>query len=129
MAEVETQRRDRTPTDRLTTNLRIPSGERNTYDIDLTKLDTLGRNNLVQLVSKLDTQPDQSIDLRNDEPRQGVLVREPKFDRGMLKEVIAGVVAIVAISSSLLFLKAGYPALILPLLGVIATYYYGNKSR
>lgn len=123
--DVEQQRHRKLPPKRVTTDVRSPSGERDTYDIDLTYTDVLGRDNLV-LLYDWDTQPDESIDLSNDETLQGVIVRQPQFDRGMLKEVIAG---IVALAFSLLFLWAGYPALILPLLGMIAAYYFGSKSR
>jgi hypothetical protein len=121
--DVDAQRHRNMPPKRVTTNVRSPSGERDTLEIDLTYTDVLGRDNLV-LLYDWDTQLDQPIDLSDDEPLQGVVVRQ--FDRGMLKEVIAG---IVAIAFSLLFLWAGYPALILPLLGMIAAYYFGSKSR
>jgi hypothetical protein len=113
------------PPKRVNNNVVSLNGERDTYDVNLIDIDVLGRDNLVRL-SDCEMQPDQSIDLSNDEPRQGVIVRRQQFDRGMLKEVIAG---IVAIAFSLLFLWAGYPALILPLLGMIGAYYFGSKSR
>lgn len=123
--DVELHRHRKAPLKRVADNIFSPTGERNTYEIDLTHTDVLGDDNLV-LLSDCDMQPDEAVDLSNDDPRKSVELRKPQFDRGMLKEVIAGV---VALAFSLLFLWAGHPALILPLLGMIAAYYFGSKSR
>jgi hypothetical protein len=121
--DADLRRHNRTPPKKLVTNPGEIYEERDAYEIDLTDMDGPFDDNPIRL-SKWKAKPDTSIDLSNDKPRQGV--EERKFDRGMLKETIAG---IVAIAFSLLFLWAGYPALILPLLGMIAAYYFGSKSR
>jgi hypothetical protein len=123
--EGELMQRSRLPTKKLATYSSKFNKERDTYEIDLTDLDGLDDNEPVLLVN-WNQQPDESIDLSNDEPRQGVTERQLKFDRGMLKEGIAG---ILAITFSLLFFWVGYPVLILPLLGMIVAYYFGNLSK
>jgi hypothetical protein len=124
--DVDTQRRKSMPPKRIISNVHSLNEERETdEEIELTNVDVLGRDNMVSLSTWV-TQPEESIDLSNDEPLQGVVVKDVKFDRGMLKEVIAG---IVAIAFSLLFYFTGYPALILPLLGMIAAYYFGSRTK
>jgi hypothetical protein len=104
--DADLRRHHRVPSKKLATNASEIYEERNAYEIDLTDMASPFEDNPVQL-SKWKTKPDASIDLSNDAPRQGVLER--KFDRGMLKEIIAG---IVALAFPLLFIWAGFPSLI-----------------
>ena len=97
---------------------------RNVYEIDLTRDDTLGDDHPVLLKDWTGEQLDVIIDLSTDAPTKVLLLREPKWDRGVVKEV-GGIIASTLLSV-LLFL-AGYPTFGIGLLGMIVAYYFGIR--
>jgi hypothetical protein len=97
---------------------------RDVYEIDLTNDDTLGRDHPVLSRDWAGEQPDMVVDLSTDSPIKVILLRDPKWDRGVVKEV--GGIIVSTLLSVLLFL-AGYPSFGYGLLALIVAYYCGVR--
>lgn len=95
----------------------------NDITLDLTDLDILGTDNLIEIRDRLPDQLEVTIDLSMDNPRDAVSVRPFQLNKAVVKEVIVALLAGVLMA---FFLWAGFPLVILLIAAALIGYYFGR---
>lgn len=114
------------PSTRMVLKLEQRLKNEETYDditVDLTYLDILGADNLIEIRDRSPGQIELTIDLGTDDPRDTVSVRPVQLSKAVVKDVFVGLCAMAVMA---FFCWAGFPLVILLIVAALIGYCFGR---